>query len=248
MSRDSRDHHRQFLHERTQDEVEDDNGDEHLHRRQLKVGDEAAQLLRQSDRLDHDIEEEGPHEDRHDHCRRAHGGFADLPQHGESEAPAPGRDGKGPDDAHRSRLSGGSNAEEDRADDDHEESKRGHQIRQQGNALPPIGRNLIATPARSPDAADQHGQTEKDRQNESRNKTSKIEFRDRSIGHHTVDDHVDRGRDQNAKRSTRRQRAKEQRLVVLVLVDLTHGNDADRGCRCNARSRNRAEQRAGSHI
>jgi len=47
------------------------NGDEHLHRRQLKVGDQPAQLLRQSGRLDHDVEEEGTHKDRHNHCRLA---------------------------------------------------------------------------------------------------------------------------------------------------------------------------------
>ena len=52
------------------------------------------------------------------------------------------------------------------------------------------------------------------------NEAREIELRDRGVGQHAVDDHVDRRRDQDAERAARRDGAEEQPLGVAALLDL----------------------------
>ena len=107
---------------------------------------------------------------------------------------------------------------------------------------------LVAAPLRLPDAGDQHREAEQHRQDEARQEAREIELGNRGVGHHAVDDHVDRGRDQDAERAAGGERAEEQRLVVLVLVDLAHRHDADGRRGGDARPRDRAEQRARADV
>ena len=78
--------------------------------------------------------------------------------------------------------------------------------------------------------------------------TGEIELRYGRIGQHAVDDHVDRGRDQDAERAARGDGAEEQALGVAVLLDLADGDGADGRSGGDARAGRRREHRAGSDV
>ena len=112
----------------------------------------------------------------------------------------------------------------------------------------PARHDRRAAPGRPPQAGEQHGRHEQERQHEARNEAREIELRDRGLGHGAVDDHVDRRRDQDAERAAGRDRAEEEPLVVVVLLDLAHRDGADRDGGRDARSGRRAPHRAGDHV
>src|SRR4029450_8110478 len=195
---DGRDHHGELFHEGAQHEVEDDHRQQDLYRRHLVSSDQLAELLGEADRLDDDVEEEGADQDRYHHRRRAHGAFADVAQHAPREPAAPGGDRQSADDADGGGLGRRRDAEEDGADHDQQEHQRRQQVGQELDAHLPVGLDPVATPLRLPHAGDQHREAEQHRQDEARQEAREIELGHRGIGHHAVDDHVDRGRDQDA--------------------------------------------------
>ena len=139
-------------------------------------------------------------------------------------------------------------AEEDRADHDHQQHQRRQQVGKKLHAHLPVGRDLRAAPCGFQMQATSTVRLNSTVEDEARQEAREIELGHRRVGHHAVDDHVDRGRDEDPERAAGRQGAEEQRLVVLVLVDLAHRHDADGGGRRHARARDRAEQRAGADV
>src|SRR5262249_12614471 len=76
-----RDHHRQRFHKHAEDDVEDDHKHQRPERRELQRLDQNADLLRQTDGRDDDIEEISADHDRHDQAGGTDCSLEDLIDH-----------------------------------------------------------------------------------------------------------------------------------------------------------------------
>ena len=136
----------------------------------------------------------------------------------------------------------------DRADHQGEDQERRHEVGQRAQAGRPVARDPLAAPGGPQRAADQHGDHEQQRQHETRQEAREVELRDRGLGQHAIDDHVDRRRDQDAERAAGGDRAEEEALVVAVAVDLLDRDRADRRGGRDRGAADRREQRAGADV
>ena len=122
--------------------------------------------------------------------------------------------------AKRGGLGRRSEAGVDGSDDDEEDEQRRDQARQNAKAAGPAGLDRYPAFAAVNATGQEHDQHEQGRQQKAGNEACKVEARDRAVGQQSVQDEIDRGRDQNAERAAGRDGAEKQRLVVLALLDL----------------------------
>ncbi len=239
------DHHRQRLHEAAEDQVEDHQQQDDLKRSRPDVGDKARQCLRNAQHPDHEVQEVRRHHDQQDHRRDAHGRYHAFMHHRQRKTSFGDGDPKTADDPDGRRFGRRGPAQIDRPHHDQEDHDRRDDIDEARDFLGPGPRGQHRPGKFGPQDADpgdqHHEQPGKD---QSRHHTGREKLPDRGIRHRAVDDHVDRGWQQDAQRSPSGDGARGQPGIVAALFHDRHGHRADGGGRCHRRTGNRRKEGA----
>ncbi len=206
-------------------------------------------MARQPDVAHGEREEGRPREDEGDHAVKARGAHEALGEHlAAHRSLHPGQE-EGAHHAERRRLGGGGDAHVDRAQHERDERDRPDEVARGRDLLRERHRRVRRRDAPGVRERPGHGVAhEEAREEQPRQHARDEELGDRHLRRDPVDDHDDRGRDEQAQRARARERADRHVLGVAAAPELRQRHLADGGAGGRARARHGREDRAADDV
>ncbi len=241
--------HRDAVEEAAEDDVERGQRQDQRELAQAERRDPLREMARQADVAHAEGEERGAGEDQGDHAVEARAAHQRVAEGGPVHRALGRRDHERAEHADRGRLGRGGDAGVDRAEHgDDQQHHRNQALRFAQLLGERHGRVGRRDEMRVPDRPAGDVEREDAGQDDAGDDAGDEQLRDRDVGGDAVDDHDDRGWNQQAERAGAGERAERHHVGIAALGELGQAHLADRRAGRRARARDRGEDRAADDV